>query len=159
MRYPVAIATLFLLAACAPAHAQVHTASSMPSYNGAGAGYTGSGPFSGGYGSSGFSGFGGLSSSGSNPIAWEPPREFMLLYGRNDGPFVPSTFMKYEDALALGHQQLLQQAADAATSFAETVRKAQLEKVPTFRLKSRVIQDNTGKLQICNLNGNDCRQI
>jgi len=159
MKYIVAIAALLLLVACAPAQAQVHTSSNTPAYSGGGSGYTGSGPFSSGYGSSGFSGFGGFSSSGGSPVAWEPPREFVLLYGRNDGPFVPSTFMKYEDALALGQQQLLQQAADAATSFAETVRKAQAEKVPTFRLRSRVMQDNRGKLQICNLNGNDCRPI
>jgi len=163
VKYTVAVAALFLLIACAPAQAQVRTSSNMPTYSGGGAGYAGggsgsmgSGPFSGGYGSSGFSGF---SSTAGTPVMWVPPREFMLLYANNDGPFVPSTFMKYDEALALAKQQIAQQELDAQTSFAETVRKAQADKVPTFRLKSRIVQDNTGKLQVCNLNGNDCHRI
>lgn len=160
MRYTLTMAVLLLVVSCAPAQAQVRTSSTMPAYSGGGGGggYSSSGPFSGGYGSGGLSGFSG-SSSGGTPVMWEPPREFLLLYGKNDAAFVPSTFMRYEDALALGKRQLAQQELDAQASFAETVRQAQAEKVPTFRLRSRVVQDNSGKLQICNLNGNDCHQL
>jgi hypothetical protein len=158
VKYTLAIvAALFLGSA---AHAQIHTSSNTPTYNG-GAGYGSSGPFTGGYGSSSFSsGFSGFSSSAGAPVVWQPPREFMLLYANNDGSFVPSTFMKYEDALALGKQQIAQQELDAQTSpLADAARNFRAEKVPTFRLKSRVVQDNSGKLQICNLNGNDCHRI
>jgi hypothetical protein len=158
LRYTLVMAVLLLLVGCA--QAQVRTSGTMPAFSGGGGGggYSSSGPFTGGYGSGGLSGFSG-SGSGGTPVMWEPPREFLLLYGRNDGLFVPSTFMKYEDALALGKRQIAQQELDAQTSFAETVRKAQAERVPTFRLRSRAVQDNSGKLQICNLNGNDCHQL
>lgn len=157
MKYTLAILAVLFLASSG--RAQVRTSSNTPSYNGGGAGYGSSGPFTGGYGSSGFSnGFSGFSSSG--PVAWQPPREFLLLYANNDGPFVPSTFMKYEDALALGKRQIAQQELDAQTSpLADAARNFRAEKVPTFRLRSRVVQDNSGKLQICNLNGNDCHRI
>jgi len=97
------------------------------------------------------------------PIRFEPPHEYFVLYATNDGPFVPSTFMKYEDALALGKQQLAAAEKEAAegpaVSLGEAARTLRAEKLPTFRLRSRVLQDNTGKLQICNLNGNDCHRL
>jgi hypothetical protein len=155
------LAAIAFLVFASCAHAQsIRTSSSGPTYNGAGAsgGFGSSGPFSGGYGSGAFSsGF--TSGAANSPVVWDPPREFRLLYATNDGPFVPSTFMKYEEALALGKQLLAQQEADAASSFADAAHKSMAGKVPTFQLKSRVVQDNSGKLLVCNLNGNDCHRL
>lgn len=64
-------------------------------------------------GAQGFiNGWGGTSGGGieygsrGRSIRYEPPRDFEVSYARNDGPFVPSTYMNYNDALALGQQQL-----------------------------------------------------
>ena len=43
---------------------------------------------------------------GGRDVRYEPPRNFEVGYARNDGPFVPSTYMNYNDALVLGRQQL-----------------------------------------------------
>jgi hypothetical protein len=96
------------------------------------------------------------------PVRYEDPRSFSVEYVRNDGPFVPSTYMKYEDALALGQQQLAaaEKAAqgDASPSLGEVARSYRAGRVPTLKLQSRVLQDNSGRLEICNLNGNDCHR-
>jgi len=95
-------------------------------------------------------------------VRYEDPRSFSVEYFRNDGPFVPSTYMKYEDALALGQQQLAaaEKAAqgDASASLGEVARSYRASKVPTLKLQSRVLQDNSGRLEVCNLNGNDCHR-
>jgi hypothetical protein len=99
---------------------------------------------------------------GGSAVRYEPPRNFEVGYAKNDGPFVPSTFMNYEDALALGRQQLAAARESAneevAVSLGEIARAFQAARVPTLRLQSRVLQDNSGNLQICNLNGNNCRR-
>jgi hypothetical protein len=50
---------------------------------------------------------------GSSTINWEqsglqyePPRTYTVGYAKNDGEYIPTTYMNYEDALALGKQQL-----------------------------------------------------
>src|SRR5580698_8734164 len=65
-------------------------------------------------GSQGFSntGWSGISGGGIEygsdirALRYEQPADLKVGYAKNDGPFVPSTFMNYEDALALGRQQL-----------------------------------------------------
>ncbi len=120
-------------------------------------------------GGQGFSnGWGGTSGggieygSGGRAVRYEPPRNFEVGYARNDGPFVPSTYMNYEDALALGRQQLAAAREpvknEAAVSLGEIARTIQAARVPTLRLQSRVLQDNSGNLEICNLNGNNCHR-
>jgi hypothetical protein len=107
--------------------------------------------------------WGSINSPIGRNVSYEPPREYFLEYATNDGPFVPSTYMNYEDALALGRQQLAvvekETTQEPAVSLGEAARALRAEKVPTFRLRSRVLQDNAGKLHICNLNGNDCRRL
>lgn len=106
----------------------------------------------------------GSSSFGSHgrPVRYEAPRNFSVEYVRNDGLFVPSTFMPYEDAVALGQQQLAaaEKAAqgDDDPSLGDVARSYRAAKVPTLKLQSRVVQDNAGRLEVCNLNGNDCRR-
>lgn len=108
-------------------------------------------------------GWSGWGSSGGRAVVFEPPREYAVGYARNDGDFVPSVYMNYEDALALGKRLLADEEARAngegAYSLAEAARAARIAKVPTLHLKSRVLQDNSGKMLVCNLNGNDCHKL
>lgn len=59
---------------------------------------------------SGVGGAGGSGSIGSGgagtALSYEAPREFKLTYVTNDGKYVPSNYMNYDDALALGRQQI-----------------------------------------------------
>jgi hypothetical protein len=70
--------------------------------------------------------------------------------------------MNYEDAVALGRQQLA--AAEKAAqgedepSLGEVARSYRATRVPTLKLQSRVVQDNSGRLAVCNLNGNNCHR-
>jgi hypothetical protein len=95
-------------------------------------------------------------------VRYEAPRSYSVEYARNDGPFVPSTYINYEDAVALGQQQLAaaRKAAqgDDNPSLGDVARSYRAAKVPTLKLESRVVQDNSGRLEVCNLNGNDCRR-
>jgi hypothetical protein len=117
-----------------------------------------------GYGQGGWGGGWGSGSFGSRDrvVAYEPPREYSIGYAKNDGPIVPSTYMNYEDALALGQQQLAAvekpAPSEAGTSLGDMARAYRAAKIPTLRLPSRVLQDNSGNLAICNLNGNNCHR-
>ncbi len=114
-----------------------------------------------GYSGSGGGSYGEIGSSGRR-VKYEDPRNFTLGYVTNDGPFVPSTFMKYEDALELGKQQLAAAAkaaaGEAGPSLAEVARSYRTMRVPTLKLQARVTQDDAGRLEVCNLNGNDCHR-
>jgi hypothetical protein len=121
--------------AASNAHAQgqpMRASTSVPYYGG-NASTGGSSAFSGG--------------ATIRPLTYEAPRELPLVYGVNDGPFVPSTFMKYDDALALGKEQIAEQEARANMSLGEVARSYRAEKVPTMQLQNRVVQDNAGKLK------------
>jgi hypothetical protein len=143
----------FLLFATS-AHAQhSHRPAMGGGGNSSGFGYNG-GNWGGGWGSS----FG----SPGRPVRYEDPRNYSVEYARNDGPFLPSTFMNYEDAVALGRQQLAaaEKAAqdDDGPSLGDVARSYRAAKVPSLKLQSRVVQDNSGRLEVCNLNGNDCHR-
>jgi hypothetical protein len=134
-------------------HQPVANSSSTASY------WYGQGGWGGGWGSGwGSNSFG----SRGRSVAYEPPREYSIGYAKNDGPFVPSTYMNYEDALALGRQQLADadKAArgEAGASLGDTARALRADKVPTLKLQLRVLQDNSGNLEVCNLNGNNCHR-
>jgi hypothetical protein len=143
----------FLLFATA-AHAQHSHSPAMSGGHSPGLGNNW-GNWSGGWGSSSFGSHG-------RPVRYEDPRNFSVDYARNDGPFVPSTFMNYEDAVVLGRQQLAaaEKAAqgDDEPSLGDVARSYRAAKVPTLKLQSRVVQDNSGRLEVCNLNGNDCHR-
>jgi hypothetical protein len=113
-----------------------------------------------GWGSgSGWSSGGG---SAGRAVHYEDARSFPITYARNDGPFVPSTYMNYEQAVALGQQQLAaeEKAArgEGTPSLGEVARTYRTVRVPTMKLQSRALQDNAGRLEVCNLNGNDCHR-
>jgi hypothetical protein len=99
---------------------------------------------------------------GGRPVRYQAPRNYSVEYDINDGPLVPSTYMNYEDAVALGQQQLgaAEKASqgDAPPSLGEVARSYRSGRVPTMKLQSRVLQDHSGNLEVCNLNGNDCHR-
>jgi hypothetical protein len=140
----------------------------MAGGNSGGSGYSGGGGWGSGgdWGSSplGSSSYGSSSSFGSRgrAIRYEARRDFSVGSVQNDGDFVPSTFMNYDEALRLGQQQLAAEAkaaqGDSSPSLGEVARAYRIVKVPTLRLQSLVRQDNAGRLQVCNLNGNDCHR-
>ena len=156
------LALFFLLLFAASAQAQhTHSFSSGSSTNqggGFGGGYSGGWD---GYGAGGY-GYGSGGSHHHGGLRYEPPREFSTGSVTNDGPYVPSTFMTFEEALALAKQQLAAGANPAQTdtgpSLGDVARayraaKSSFQPPPTLAL-----QDNTGRLHICNLHGDSCRQ-
>jgi|GEM_PF-3433571 len=154
MKSSVTSVVILMFASCAPAqsaHPHIMT-------TGGGTGYNYS---QGSWGTGG--GWSGGGSSSGRAVVFEPPREYAAGYARNDGDFVPSVYMNYEDALALGKQMLADEKArgkgEGAYSLADAARAARIAKVPTMRLKSRITQDNSGKMLVCNLNGNDCHKL
>lgn len=154
MKASLAVAAILVFASCAQAQSShIRTVT-----DGGGNGYN--------YGQTSWgtgSGLSGWNSPGGRPVVFEPPRQYFAGSAKNDGPFVPSVYMSYEDALVLGRQMLAEEEAKAkgegAYSLGEAARAARIAKVPTFRLKSRITQDNSGKLLVCNLNGNDCHKV
>jgi hypothetical protein len=152
MKHSLFFAVLLLFATSAQAQDSHQPAANSSSSTGYG---YGQGGWGGGWGSSSFG-------SRGHILAYEPPREYSIGYAKNDGPFVPSTYMNYEDALALGQQQLAAaekaDPSDSGPSLGDAARAFRAGKVPTLRLQSRVLQDNSGNLEICNLNGNNCHR-
>jgi hypothetical protein len=164
------LALLFLLLFAASAQAQHSHAFSSSNRNYSGSGYGGG--YSGGWDGYGASVFGsgyssgyGYGSGGSHHhggLRYEPPREFSTGYVTNDGPYIPSTFMNYDDALALGKQQLAAAAkpaqTDAGPSLGDVARAYRIARSSTQAPPALALQDNSGRLHICNLNGDNCRQ-
>jgi hypothetical protein len=153
MKSSLLFVSLLLFATSAQAqhsHTQPTTGSTTGPYSGNNQGYAGE--------------IGARSAIGSRgrPLHYEAARDFSVGSAKNDGPFVPSTYMNYNDAVALGQQQLAgtekSAEGDASASLGEIARAYRTVKVPTLRLQSRVIQDNSGRLEVCNLNGNDCHR-
>jgi hypothetical protein len=144
------LALLFLLLFAASAQAQhTHSFSSGSSINpggGYGGGYSGGWD---GYGAGGY-GYGSGGSQHHGGLQYEPPREFSSGYVTNDGPYIPSTFMNYDDALALGKQQLAAAAAvsaqaDTGPSLGDVARACRAAKSSTQRPPTLALQDNTGR--------------
>src|SRR5215467_7016981 len=55
----------------------------------------------------------GINSPIGRPVLYEAPREFAISYATNDGPFVPSVYMDYQEALELGRKELAEAEAQA----------------------------------------------
>jgi hypothetical protein len=102
------------------------------------------------------------SHAAGHAVRYEDPQSYSIQYARNDGPFVPTTYMSYEEAVALGQQQLAaaEKAAqgEGTLSLGEVARSFRAVRVPTMKLQSRVLQDEAGRLEVCNLNGNNCHR-
>ncbi len=93
----------------------------------------------------------------------EPPREFNIVYVTNDGPYVPSTYLNYEDALALGRQQLAAgqelPKGNSTPSLGEIARAYRNQRVLSQQLEAHAMRDDSGKLELCALNGKSCRRL
>jgi hypothetical protein len=158
MKLSLALIALLLFAASAQAqHSHSFSSGSSLTQGGSyGGGYSGGwdGYGGGGYGSGGFHHHGGL--------RYEPPREYSTGYVANDGPYIPSTFMNYDDALALGKQQLAAAAKpaqpDPGPSLGDIARAYRAARSSAQAPPTLALQDNSGRLHICNLNGDNCRQ-
>ena len=55
-------------------------------------------------------------SAGDSGVRYEAPRDYALGYAKNDGPFFPSTYINYDDAVALGRQQLAESRVPASAN-------------------------------------------
>lgn len=152
MKPSLLFAALLIFASAAQAqHSHSHATNGGSRY-----GYgDGQGGWGGGWGSNSFGSHG-------RRVVYEDPREYSIGYAKNDGPFIPSTYMDYEDALALGRQQLADaektEPGDPGPSLGDVARAYRADRVPTLRLRSRLLQDNSGNLEVCNLNGNNCHR-
>lgn len=82
---------------------------------------------------------------GSSGVRYEPPATFAVGYATNDGDYVPSVYMDYQDALELGKRQLaeMQQANEHPVSLGEIARALRSVKQPD----SRVPRSNSPKRQ------------
>jgi hypothetical protein len=164
------LALLFLLLFATSAQAQHSHSFSSGSSNNQGGGYSGGysggwdGYGTGGYGAGGYwsGGYGSGGSHHHGGLRYEPPREFSTGHVTNDGPYIPSTFMNYNEALALGLQQLAAAANPAQTdtgpSLGDVARAYRIARSATQAPSALALQDNSGRLHICNLNGDNCRQ-
>jgi hypothetical protein len=153
---------LFLLLFAASAEAQRSRSFSSGSSINQGGGY--SGGYSGGgdgYGAGGY-GYGTGGSHHHGGLHYEAPREFSTGCVTNDGPYVPSIFMNYNEALALGKQQLAAAANPAQTdpgpSLGDVARARRTARNSTQASPTLALQDNRGRLEICSRNGDNCRQ-
>jgi hypothetical protein len=151
---------LLLFATCAQAQ-HSHSFSSGSNFNqggGYGGGYSGGWD---GYGAGGY-GYGSGGSHHHGGLRYEPPREFSTGYVTNDGPYIPSTFMTFEEALALGKQQLAAATKPAQTdggpSLGDVARAYRAARNSSQAPPTLALQDNSGRLHICNLKGDNCRQ-
>lgn len=157
------LALLFLLLFAATAQAQhTHFFSSGSSINpggGYGGGYSGGLD---GYGGAGYGyGYGAGGSHYHDGLRYEPPREYSTGSVTNDGPYVPSTFMTFEEGLALGKQQLAAANSahlDAGPSLGDVARAFRAARSSPQLPPILALQDNSGRLHICTLNGDSCRQ-
>jgi hypothetical protein len=158
------LSILFLLLFAASAEAQRSRSFSSASSINQGGGY--SGGYSGGWDGYGAGGYGygtGGSHHHGGGLHYEAPREFSTGYVTNDGPYVPSIFMNYNEALALGKQQLAAAANPAPTdpgpSLGDVARAHRTARNPTQASPTLALQDSSGRLQICSRNGDNCRQL
>lgn len=155
MKSSLVFVAVLLLANCAQAQQQHHM---MPAVDNS-QGFINNGFGGGGFGGGGFGSIGGTS---GRAVRYEAPQNFAAGYVKNDGDTVIATYRNYDEALALGKKLLaeseLATRGEATPSLGEVARMYRTVKVPTLRLQARVSQDNSGKLQVCNLNGNDCHR-
>src|SRR5580693_1450700 len=132
MKTSLMLAGLLLCAASA----QAQHNHQPPTGGGSGGGF---GNNVGGWGSGGVWGSSSSRAAG-HAVRYEDPRSYSIQYARNDGPFVPSTYLSYEEAVALGQQQVAAAekaaAGEGTPSLGEVARSYRTVRVPTMKLQS-----------------------
>jgi hypothetical protein len=100
---------------------------------------------------------------GGSALIYEPPRDFKVQYVTNDGPYVPTSYMNYDDALALGRRQLAQAEEYAkhpsSLSLGEIARAYRTVRVSSQRLEARLTKNNLGSPESCNPSKNNCHRL
>ncbi|MGB2623062.1 MAG: hypothetical protein WA857_17160 [Candidatus Acidiferrum sp.] len=153
MKVSLLFAGLLLFAASAQAQHACHHSATPASEN------------SQGYALNGFGGGieGGSIGTPGGGLQYEPPRDFKIAYFTNDGPYVPSTYLNYEDALALGRQELAAgqelPKGNSTPSLGEIARAYRNRKAQSLQLEAHAMQDDSGKPELCTLNGKTCRRL
>lgn len=110
----------------------------------------------------GMGGAGGSGSIGSAGAAltYEEPREFKVSYVTNDGNYVPSNYMNYDDALALGREQVATEEAMAKaqsrTSLGEIARAYRAAKDRSTELEAKAVRKEGEGLEACSVS--HCRR-
>lgn len=106
-------------------------------------------------------GGGGEIGSAGAALTYEPPREFKVTYVTNDGEYVPSNYMNYDDALALGRQEIAASEEIAKnranTSLGEIARAYRKAKERTQLLEAKVVQVDADRIDACSATRN-CRR-
>jgi hypothetical protein len=80
----------------------------------------------------------------------------------NDGNYVPSEFMDYDQAVALGNLQLHEMnehQGSVKPSFAEAARQARAAGAPDRKATVFVQQDGNGNLQVCDPQDYQCEPL
>jgi hypothetical protein len=152
MKAGLAIIAVLLFASCAQAQHHSHCGGSF------GGGAFGNGGASWGYA-------GDLSiptiSSRYHALHYEPPREFAVYYDRNDGEYIPSTFMNFDEAVALGREMIAaaqrQKQEVRSVPLAEVARAYRASK--DSKLQASLVQGDSHTLEICDLKSSSCRRL
>ena len=100
-------------------------------------------------------------SSGEPALQYAPPRVFAVSYATNDGDFVPSTFMNYDEALALGKQRIVAAARQKndvhSVSLGEVARAYRASK--DSKLQASLVQGDSHNLEVCDMKSSTCRRL
>lgn len=103
-------------------------------------------------GLSGGAGSGSIGTAGG-ALTYEEPRDFKVIYVTNDGKYVPSNYMNYDEALALGKQQIAaseEMAKNRAnTSLGEIARTYRAAKERTQEMEAKVVQVDADRIDTC----------
>ena len=132
MKQLIAMAVFILSFGVGTAHAQ-HAGGGTAVAGGAGTGASNSGGGGGGGGSAA----GGVT---HHPV-WVPASN---VSGKNDGPFLPTTYQNYDKALEMGKAQVV---SSHEPSVVEVAKMTQEQKASAAKSRFVVVQDAEGKIQ------------
>ena len=94
-------------------------------------------------------------------LQYEPPREYALHYVTNDGEYIPSTYMDYDEAVALGRQQIAAakqpRRGQKSVSLGEIARALRASK--ESKLQANLVQGDSHNLEVCDLKSSSCRRL
>jgi hypothetical protein len=132
MKQLIAMAVFILCFGVGTAHAQ-HAGGGTAVAGGAGTGASNSGGGGGGGGSAA----GGV----THHAVWVPPSN---VSGKNDGPFLPTTYQNYQKAVEMGKAQVV---SSQEPSVVEVAKMTQEQKASAAKSRFVVVQDAEGKIQ------------
>ncbi|MGB2592088.1 MAG: hypothetical protein WAJ96_15645 [Candidatus Acidiferrum sp.] len=106
----------------------------------------------------GGAGGGGEIGTAGGGLTYEPPRDFKVSYVTNDGEYVPSNYMNYDDALALGRHEIAASEEMAKnrsnSSLGEVARAYRAAKERPQELEAKVVQADAERIDACSATRN-----